>query len=50
MIQSSPKLGNNANKMISNSRSFTCLLKEIDENEEQNIAGSLPQNGKLGRE
>ena len=33
-----------------NSRSFTCLLNEIDEQEEQNLpAGSLPQSGKLAR-
>lgn len=37
---SSPKaLG----KYGSNSRSFTCLLKEIDEEEEKNFKASLPQ-------
>lgn len=35
--------------MISNSKSFTCLLKEIDEEDEKHIAGSLPAAGKVGR-
>lgn len=42
------KAGNNSSpkaigKYGSNSRSFTCLLKEIDEEEEKNFKASLPQ-------
>lgn len=36
--------------MITNSRSFTCLLKEIDEQEEQNIVGSHLQGVKVTRQ
>ena len=39
-INSSPKA---PGKYGSNSRSFTCLLKEIDEEEEKNFKASLPQ-------
>ena len=35
-------------KLQFNSRSFTCLLKEIDEDEEKNIVGSVP-GSKVGR-
>lgn len=35
-------------KFNPNSRSFTCLLKEIDEEEEKNIVGSIP-GGELTR-
>lgn len=39
-----------ANKFIANSKSFTVLLKEIDEEEEKNLVGSIPANdGKVGR-
>jgi hypothetical protein len=37
-----------ATKFIQNSKSFTCLLKEIDEEEEKNLVGSIP-GGKVGR-
>ena len=33
-----------------NNRSFTCLLKEIDEEEEKNIVGSIPGGSRLNRE
>jgi hypothetical protein len=33
-----------------NNRSFTCLLKEIDEEEEKNIVGSLPGGSRLNRD
>jgi hypothetical protein len=33
-----------------NNRSFTCLLKEIDEEEEKNIVGSIPGGSRLNRD
>ena len=33
-----------------NNRSFTCLLKEIDEEEEKNVVGSIPGGSRLNRD
>lgn len=41
---------NNPNKFISNSKSFNCLLQEINEDEEKNVVGSMVhKTSKLGR-
>lgn len=37
-------------RFAQNNRSFTCLLKEIDEEEEKNIVGSLPGGSRLNRD
>ena len=39
-----------AQRFAPNNRSFTCLLKEIDEEEEKNIVGSIPGGSRLNRD
>jgi hypothetical protein len=48
LVQASPRL--QSQRFAPNNRSFTCLLKEIDEEEEKNLVGSLPGGSKVTRD